>query len=70
MSTQSVLEDTLGNATAAGLRTRTLGSTFDLDRIGDLRELARAREQGSADLCRRTLAYLDEHRLWRFAGVG
>ena len=67
MSTRSVLEDTLANAAAAGLRTCTLGPSFDLDRIEDLRELARARKHGVTALCARTLAYLDEQRLWRFA---
>ncbi len=70
MSTGSVLEDTLTRAAEAGLRSAMLGSTFDLDRVEDLRELARARERGVTGLCERTLAYLDEQQLWRFAGGG
>ncbi len=69
MSTSRVLEDTLRNAAAAGLRSQTLEPSFDLDRIADLRELARARGRGITQLCERTLAYLDEQRLWRFCDV-
>jgi rSAM/selenodomain-associated transferase 1 len=69
MSTRSVLEDTLANARAAGLRCCTLGPSFDLDCIEDLGELARARELGVTALCERTLAYLDAERLWRFAST-
>jgi len=68
MSTANVMRDTLANARAAGLRTRTLAPGFDIDRVEDLRELAAARQRGVTELCPRTLAYLDEQRLWRFAG--
>ena len=67
MSTPSVLEDTLANARRLGLRSRVLGESFDLDRIEDLRWLADARVAGGASLCPNTLAYLDEHDLWRFS---
>ncbi len=70
MSTGSVLEDTLTRAAEAGLRSAMLSPTFDLDRVEDLRELARARERGVTGLCERTLAYLDEQQLWRFASGG
>ncbi|MCG8590948.1 MAG: TIGR04282 family arsenosugar biosynthesis glycosyltransferase [Proteobacteria bacterium] len=64
MSTRSVLEDTLANARAAGLRTHSLATSFDLDTVEDLRRLAAARERGDADSCPRLLDYLDEQRLW------
>jgi hypothetical protein len=47
-----------------------LTPSFDLDRVEDLRELARARERGATAVCERTLAYLDAEHLWRFAGAG
>lgn len=68
MSTGTVLDDTIANADSLGLSSHVLEPSFDLDTVGDLRWLARARDDGIADLCRRTLAYLDAHDLWRFAG--
>jgi len=65
MSTRSVLEDTLANAAAAGLSTRTLEASFDIDTIEDLGRLAAFREAPEAALCRLTFAYLDDHDLWR-----
>jgi rSAM/selenodomain-associated transferase 1 len=70
MSTGSVLEDTLTRAAEVGVSSTTLGPSFDLDRVEDLRDLARARRLGVTGMCQRTLAYLDEQRLWRFAGAG
>lgn len=67
MSNSDVMRDTLSNARDAGLRTHTLAGSFDIDRVEDLRALAAARQRGVTDLCSRTLAYLDEQRLWRFA---
>lgn len=67
MSTRTVLRDTLANARALGLRARELEPSFDLDRVEDLRWLARARVEAVAGLCSRTLAYLDEHDLWRLS---
>jgi hypothetical protein len=64
MSTDSVLSDTLARAAALGLRARTLAPHFDLDTAADLALLASARERGEARDCPRTLALLDEFRLW------
>ena len=67
MSTHSVLSDTLANARALGLRASLQDASFDLDAIEDLRWLAAARDGDVTHLCSRTLAYLDEHDLWRHA---
>ncbi len=67
MSTPSTLGDTLGNAASLGLRVEVQEPSFDLDRAGDLDLLARARSPATARLCGRTLAYLDQHDLWRYA---
>ena len=64
MSTPSVLADTLARAAALGLRVRTLASHFDLDTAADLAWLAAARSRGEAVDCPRTLALLEEQRLW------
>jgi hypothetical protein len=68
MSTATVLEDTLANASARGLRAHLQDATFDLDTAEDLRLLADARAGASsaavAKLCPRTLAYLDAQDLW------
>ena len=64
MSTQRVLEDTLANAARLGLRPKLLPARFDLDTAADLAHLARARREGSAEGCGRTLAFLDEGSLW------
>jgi glycosyltransferase A (GT-A) superfamily protein (DUF2064 family) len=64
MSTGSVLEDTLSNARAAGLRVRTLEPHFDLDAAADHAHLADRRREGRADACPRTLAMLDARGLW------
>lgn len=64
MSTSRVLEDTLSNAAALGLRAQQLATGFDLDRYEDLRALAAVRHTKASAGCRRTLAFLDEHGLW------
>ena len=69
MSTGSVLDDTIANADALGLRSHVLEPSFDIDTVEDLRWLAEARNERIAGLCRRTLEYLDENDLWRFAGI-
>jgi rSAM/selenodomain-associated transferase 1 len=67
MSTHTVFEDTIANAEAFALKTHRLPASFDLDTIGDLRFLAKARQDGDARWCQRSLAWLDEHRIWEFA---
>ena len=68
MSTRTVLEDTLANARAAGLRCDLQEPAFDIDTAEDLVHLARARRGPNrteiTKLCSRTLAYLDERALW------
>ena len=68
MSTRTVLEDTLANADALGLRAEVQRASFDLDTASDLSRLAAAREgpRGAAvaELCPKTLAYLDSEGLW------
>lgn len=68
MSTHTVLQDTLARAAERGLSARVLPASFDLDVIEDLRWLAEARPALDAELCPRTLAYLDAGDLWRLAG--
>jgi rSAM/selenodomain-associated transferase 1 len=70
MSTASVLADTLARAAALGLRVRMLAAHFDLDTAADLALLASARERGEALDCPRTLALLDELRLWPAQNFG
>jgi len=67
MSTRSVLADTLANARRLGLTVRVLEPSFDLDEVQDFAHLARARRDGRAGACPRTLAHMDEHDLWRLA---
>ena len=68
MSTRTVLEDTLANAAALGLRTEVQRASFDLDTASDLNRLAAARRGPSgasvAELCPRTLSFLDAEDLW------
>jgi len=64
MSTRSVLADTLANADALDLRCHVLRPGFDIDTVRDFVDLAEARLAGRAGGCRRTLAYLDDNRLW------
>jgi rSAM/selenodomain-associated transferase 1 len=66
MSTGSVLRDTVSNAADLGLLVRTTEGSFDLDTAADLARLADARERGETEQCPRTIAYLDDHDLWRF----
>jgi glycosyltransferase A (GT-A) superfamily protein (DUF2064 family) len=64
MSTPTVLQDTLERAERSRLRSQCLAPGFDVDRFDDLRWLAAARRAHTALPCRRTLAFLDERRLW------
>ena len=68
MSTRTVLEDTLANAAALGLRTEVQRASFDLDTASDLNRLAAARRgpcgASVAELCPRTLSFLDAEDLW------
>jgi uncharacterized protein len=64
MSTATVLADTLANAARLGLRGALLEPGFDLDTAADLAHLARARDEGRAGACPRSLAFLDRERLW------
>ncbi len=64
MSTTTVAEDTRSRAAHMGLSSRVLAAGFDVDRADDLRLLAEARCGPDADLCPRTLAFLDERDLW------
>ncbi len=66
MSTRTVLDDTLARAAELGLRTSLQPPSFDLDTIEDLRPLAEVRSHpDTPDLCKNTLAYIDQHGLWR-----
>jgi rSAM/selenodomain-associated transferase 1 len=64
MSTPTVLHDTLARAERSRLRSQRLATGFDIDRFDDLRWLAAARRAHATLPCRRTLAFLDERRLW------
>jgi rSAM/selenodomain-associated transferase 1 len=68
MSTRTVLEDTLANAAALGLRAEVQRASFDLDTASDLGRLAAARSgpcgASVAKLCPRTLSFLDAEGLW------
>lgn len=67
MSTHSVLDDTLANARRLGLEATVLAPSFDLDEAADFAHLARARREGRAGPCPRTLAHMDDHDLWSLA---
>jgi hypothetical protein len=69
MSTRSVLDDTVANATALGMSTKTIEPCFDVDTASDLARLARARADGGTALCPRLLRYLDETGLWPRRGA-
>jgi rSAM/selenodomain-associated transferase 1 len=64
MSTRSVLRDTIRNAESLGLSTHSTAPGFDLDTPADFAHLADARQHARANLCPRTLAFLDDHELW------
>jgi rSAM/selenodomain-associated transferase 1 len=64
MSTPTVLHDTLARADRLDLRTDQLAPGFDIDRFEDLRWLAERRLERPGIPCPRTLAFLDERRLW------
>ncbi|HEX2484993.1 MAG TPA: TIGR04282 family arsenosugar biosynthesis glycosyltransferase [Myxococcota bacterium] len=70
MSTERVLDDTLSHARARGLRSALLAPGFDVDVAEDLALLARARREGRAATCPRTLAWLDARGSWPGAGAG
>jgi rSAM/selenodomain-associated transferase 1 len=70
MSADSVLADTVANARRRGLRTQVAAPSFDIDTAADLRHLAAARVTGLAEICPRTVAFLDEHALWPSATPG
>lgn len=70
MSTGQVLEHTLANARRLGLQGQVLAPRFDVDTAADLRLLAELRSAGRAAGCRRTLAWLDAHRLWPDPAAG
>jgi len=68
MSTRTVLEDTLANATELGLTSRIQQPSFDIDTAEDLVLLREARSGPASAvverLCPNALAYLDAHELW------
>ena len=68
MSTRTVIEDTLANAAALGLRATVQRASFDMDTASDLNRLAAARAGprgvSVAELCPRTLSFLDTEGLW------
>ena len=68
MSSRTVLEDTLANAAALGIRAVVQRASFDIDTASDLDRLAAARASGCgasvAELCPRTLSFLDTEGLW------
>lgn len=64
MSTPTVLRDTLARADRLDLRCEQLAPGFDIDRFEDLRWLLARRTEQGAIACPRTLAFLDERRLW------
>lgn len=66
MSTDTVLEQSLARARAAGLRATLLAESFDIDRAGDLERL-RAFRDGA--VCPNTLKFLDSHALWTGADL-
>jgi rSAM/selenodomain-associated transferase 1 len=64
MSTPSVCRDTLAQAAGLGLSAGLLAGGFDIDRFEDLRWLAAERHGNASLACPRTLAFLDQRRLW------
>jgi hypothetical protein len=67
MSASTTLDELLERAVMRGLTTARLADGFDLDTVDDLVWLAQARARGDMLPCPRTLAFLDEHGLWRYA---
>lgn len=63
MSTSRVLEDTLANARALGLRWELLEPGFDVDRVADLARVRALRGRPEAALCPRTLAFCEARGL-------
>lgn len=70
MSAASSLDELLLGAARRRLRVERLSTGFDLDTIADLAFLGAAREALPDTLCPRTLAFLDEHDLWRHVPAG
>ena len=64
MSTPSLFAETRACASQLGLSSGLVEPCFDVDRVEDLAELARARRRGDTSMCRRTLAFLDQRGLW------
>lgn len=64
MSTPTVLRDTLARAERLQLAAGQLAPGFDVDCYEDLRWLAARRFERGEIPCRRTLAFLDQRRLW------
>jgi hypothetical protein len=64
MSTATVLRDTLARAERLQLAAAQLAPGFDVDRYEDLRWLAARRFERGEIPCPRTLAFLDQGRLW------
>lgn len=64
MSTGTELEDTQARAKQAGLSATLLTPGFDIDTADDLKLLADARKRGETKDCPRTLAWLDQNRMW------
>lgn len=64
MSAPSSLAELLERARERGLCVQVLRPGFDLDTVGDLDWLARARASGDTLPCPRTLAWLDAENLW------
>jgi hypothetical protein len=69
MSTPTVLRDTLARAERLQLAAGQLAPGFDIDRYEDLRWLAAQRFEWGEIPCLRTLAFLDQRRLWPPGGV-
>ncbi len=70
MSVSSSLDELLVRAARLGLRTARLSRGFDLDTVGDFALLAAQRAGDAPPPCPRTLAFLDENRLWRHVAQG
>jgi hypothetical protein len=69
MSTPTVLDDTLRRAGSLRLRSHEMAPGFDVDRFDDLRWLAAERHKDGTIPCPRSLAFLDERRLWPSLGA-
>jgi len=70
MSVTSTLDELLQHAARRNLRAERLAAGFDVDTIGDLAALSAARSERPSISCPRTLAFLDDHELWRHVPGG